>query len=117
MKTVVFEWKGVEYHFHIGRNQSENWDILDKAHEWDVWFHVSDSPSSHVILTLEREEDSKLREIPRAVLKKGALLCKSHSSSKSTAQCPVIYTAVRRLTKGRAVGSVSISGEYKTIVL
>jgi predicted ribosome quality control (RQC) complex YloA/Tae2 family protein len=116
MKMVSFEWKGVEYMFHIGRDRYENWDLIDGSRPCDVWFHVEDAPSSHVVLEMEGLEGG-IKSLPRPVLKRGAGLCKEHSSSKSVAQCPVIYTTVDKLVKGREVGSVNIFGDVKRLVL
>jgi len=115
MKMISYEWKGVEYLFYVGRNKYDNWDLIDNSKPWDVWFHVENAPSCHVIL--EMDDVDKWRNIPRAVLKRGAGLCKEHSSSKSIAQCPVIYTTVDKLVKGREVGSVNVSGDVKRLVL
>ena len=116
MKTVVFEWKHEEYTFQIGRDRHDNWALIDSAEPWDIWFHVDGAPSSHVVLAME-DFGGDIRQIPVAVLKRGAGLCKEHSSSKSMAKCAVIYTRVENLKKGRDVGSVTISGDVKKIVL
>jgi predicted ribosome quality control (RQC) complex YloA/Tae2 family protein len=117
MKMVSFEWKGVEYLFHIGRDKQDNWNLIESSQPWDIWFHVDGAPSSHVVLEMDDLEGGGIKEIPRPVLKRGAGLCKEHSSSKSVAKCPVIYTTVGKLVKGREVGSVNISGEVKRLVL
>ena len=116
MKTVAFEWKMVEYIFEIGRDRHDNWALIDNAEPSDIWFHVDGAPSSHVILKMDVFEGD-IRQIPAAVLKRGAGLCKEHSSSKSVAKCAVIYTRVENLKKGRDVGSVTISGDVKKFVL
>ena len=116
MKTVAFEWKMVEYIFEIGRDRHDNWALIDSAEPWDIWFHVDGAPSSHVVLKMDVFAGD-IRQIPAAVLKRGAGLCKEHSSSKSMAKCAVIYTRIENLKKGREVGSVTILGDVKKIVL
>jgi predicted ribosome quality control (RQC) complex YloA/Tae2 family protein len=111
-----FEWKGVEYFFHIGRNQYENSNLIDGANPWDVWFHVDGCPSSHVILEVE-EGSGGLRNIPLTVLKRGAILCKQHSKSKSIANCKIMYTLVMNLEKTNIPGRVIVHGNYKYITL
>ena len=115
MKIVSFEWKGVEYIFYVGCNRQDNWDLIDGARAWDLWFHLENEPSSHVVL--EMEEGSRFGTIPRTVIKHGADLCKQHSSSCSKSKCPVIYTTVDKLVKGRSIGSVNISGDVKRVIL
>ena len=116
MKIVSFEWKGVEYLFYVGRDRYDNWDLIDNSRPWDIWFHLENEPSSHVILETDLDKGG-IKNIPRAVIKRGAGLCKEHSSSKHEANCPVIYTTVDKLEKGREVGSVNISGDVKRLVL
>jgi hypothetical protein len=116
MKTVAFEWKMAEYIFQIGRDRHDNWALIDSAEPWDIWFHAEGAPSSHVVLAMD-DYAGDIRKIPMAVLKRGAGLCKEHSSSKSMAKCSVIYTRIENLKKGREVGSVTISGEVKKFVL
>jgi predicted ribosome quality control (RQC) complex YloA/Tae2 family protein len=102
--------------FHIGRDKQDNWNLIEGSQPCDVWFHVDGAPSSHVVLEME-EGGGGMKMVPRPVLKRGAGLCKEHSSSKSVTKCPVIYTTVDKLVKGREVGSVNISGEVKRLVL
>ena len=113
---VSFEWKGVEYLFHVGRDKYDNWNLIDGSKPWDLWFHLENEPSSHVVLEMELEKNG-IKNIPRAVIKRGAGLCKEHSSSKSMSNCPIIYTTIDKLVKGREVGSVHISGQVKRLVL
>ena len=115
MKIISFEWKGIEYIFYVGRNSQDNWDLIDGARSSDIWFHLENEPSPHVIL--EVEEGVRPNTIPRQVIKRGADICKQHSSFKSTANCSIIYTTVDKLIKGRNIGSVNISGDVKRVLL
>ena len=39
-----------EITFHIGKKQSENFEVIDKVKSDDLWFHVEDFPSGHVLI-------------------------------------------------------------------
>jgi predicted ribosome quality control (RQC) complex YloA/Tae2 family protein len=38
--------------YKIGTNAQENWDLIDESSEGDLWFHVNDLPSCHVVTSL-----------------------------------------------------------------
>ncbi len=79
MDCVKFTFQNNEYFIYVGKTSKHNWEQIDASNYSDVWFHVSDKSSSHVIL---RNNITKLRDIPRQVIKRCAYLCRIHSSSK-----------------------------------
>ena len=50
MKTEVFVHGNTNYNIIIGKNATDNTKIVKNASPSDVWFHVLDKPSCHVIL-------------------------------------------------------------------
>jgi predicted ribosome quality control (RQC) complex YloA/Tae2 family protein len=113
MKTEVFVHENTNYNIIIGKNATDNTKIVKNASPSDVWFHVLDKPSCHVILVNEH----KINAIPRQVIKRCAYLCKinSSSSSKST-KCPIIYTSIDNVKCTDIDGQVTTSSN-KTICL
>ena len=112
MKSIQFEHKGKQYLIRIGTNKQENWDLLDESSQSDIWFHVDGASSSYVILqTLET-----IKDIPREVIKRCACLCKTHSSSKAVAKCPIIYTTVKNVEKTKIVGQVQTTNCKSMII-
>jgi len=89
---------------YIGKSKQDNWDLIDKANQEDIWFHVASSPSSHIIL---KSNGKKMRDIPKQVITRCACLCKAYSSSKSTPKCEIIYTQIENVTKTKHVGEVT----------
>ena len=104
MKKEVFTYNNVEYVIYIGKNKNENWSLIDAAEESDIWFHVKDVPSCHVILKCS----GKLKEVPRAVLSHCGVLCKKNSG-KSNEKSEIIYTSVKNVKKGVHEGSVVVT--------
>lgn len=101
--------------FVVGKNAQENHDIIDEADPEDLWFHVNGYPSCHVIGKLPKDI-----EIDRAALHKiavqGAVVCKELSGLKKQKNVEICYTKIKNVTKGNAVGSVTLT-DKKTMVI
>ena len=115
MKIEIFTHGSKEYTISIGKNKEENWQLIDASNPHDVWFHVDDQPSCHVIL--KNAENVKLKDIPRQVLKRAAYLCKTNSAAKTQSKCDVIYTPISQITKTNIVGQVIVNSGTKLISL
>ena len=115
MKTEIFTHDSKEYEILIGKNKEENWQIIDNALSDDVWFHIDNQPSCHVIL--KNTEEVKLRDIPKQALKRAAYLCKINSAAKTQPKCDVIYAPISAIIKTQNVGQVVINGSTKLISL
>ncbi len=108
MKQEVFEHDGALYKIKIGRNAKENTEIVKEASEFDVWFHMKDSPSCHVVL----ENNIQLKQVPRTVLKHCGFLCRQHS--KVQLHCDIIYTQIKNVKVTIIPGQVIIKN-YKQL--
>jgi len=108
MKLETFEYDGTTYTIKIGRSAIENTELVKNASKSDIWFHLSDSPSCHVIL----ETKVNLNRINRQVISRCAHLCKMHS--KTLAKSKVIYTQIENVQVTRIAGQV-ITTHCKTI--
>ena len=110
MKTELFNYNNTIYTIIIGKNKNENWAIIDDASGTDLWFHISEIPSCHVIL----KNDEKINSVPRQVIKRCAYLCKINSSAKTMSKCDVIYASVSNVKKTSVVGQVTVT-QSKTV--
>jgi|UniRef100_A0A6C0KMY9 predicted ribosome quality control (RQC) complex YloA/Tae2 family protein len=110
MKICLFEFEEKNYTIKIGKNKSENLKLIDDSNLTDIWFHVEDEPSCHVILT----NNEKLRNIPRQVLKRCAYLCKINSKAKKSKETKIIYTQLEKVIK---VEEVVIVDRYKWLMV
>lgn len=94
-----------EITYLIGTNAQDNFDIIDESDEDDMWFHLSDYSSCHVIAKMP--QDIKLdKKQHLQIIKQGALICKQNSKYKSEQDLDVIYTNISNVTKSNIIGQV-----------
>jgi predicted ribosome quality control (RQC) complex YloA/Tae2 family protein len=106
MKSEIISIDGENITFFIGGNAKENFEIIDSAKPDDLWFHVDDLPSCHVIAAISDITDNKSKKDIRYIVKQGALLCKKYSKYKSVYGLPITYTYISNVHKTDVVGSV-----------
>lgn len=97
-----------------GKNKKANHDIISKAAStFDYWFHVSDGPSSHVIL----RRDHPAQNVPETTLREAAILCALKSYRKEDVRADVMYALVKdvRKVKGFAHGQVIVKEILGTV--
>jgi len=103
MKTLLIN--SVTY--YIGRTQQENHAIIDLGTPTDLWFHLADTSSCHVVAVVPagicRKERGK-------IIKQGALLCKQWTSkAKSQRDVEVTYALLSKVRKEATPGSVMVT--------
>lgn len=98
------------YTILIGKNKIDNNDLIDEADKKDIWFHVQDMPSCHVLL----KHNINVKKYPQQVIKRCAYLCKIHSKAKTLHKCNIIYTTISNITKTNHMGEV-VANNLKTI--
>ncbi len=65
------------YKIRVGKNEKGNISLLKSAKMSDIWMHLKDMPSTHVIITNEK------KMLPTSVLEFGAKLCVQFSAISS----------------------------------
>ena len=116
MKTekILIQGLDKEITFIIGKNKSENFDVIDMGAENDLWFHANDISSCHVVCLLS-DTDVDKKDL-RYVIKTGALLCKNNTNKlKSMKNVEIIYTQIKNITKTEIEGCV-LTQNTKSIV-
>jgi len=73
------------YKVYIGRNKNENKTLLEISKSNDIWMHIKDISSSHVIIKTDKQN------VPSSVIKNAAQLCVEYSS-KNAGDYIVDYT-------------------------
>jgi predicted ribosome quality control (RQC) complex YloA/Tae2 family protein len=114
MKTeiVVFEHIDSDVVYYIGTNANDNHSVIDKGTPNDLWFHIANTPSCHVVVKLPDECDKK--EL-RSIIKKGSLLCKQNTKRfASLDNVEIMYTPIKNISKTHVAGEVIVSN-YKSI--
>ena len=61
MKTenVYIQALDREIVFYIGKNQDDNFNVIDMGNENDLWFHAKDIPSCHVVCKIPDDIEKK----------------------------------------------------------
>jgi len=95
-----------DYKVLVGRNSNENQKLLEIAKANDLWMHIRDVPSSHVIIRTDKQN------LPDSVLKAAAKLCVDFSV-KNPGDYEVDYTK-RKFVKVQE-GSNVFYNKYDTI--
>lgn len=116
MKKEVIDFEDFEITYYIGQNSRENFDVIDKGFEDDLWFHSKDESSCHVVALLPKDITFEKKEI-NMIIKEGALLCKMNTNKISNlSNVPIIYTEIKNLIKTKQKGTV-LTQNTKTIIV
>lgn len=99
--------------YSIGKNAKDNFRIIDMSNENDIWFHLEDYPSSHIIAHISELPKLNKKQF-RQIIKQGAVLCKQ--KSKCYDKTNVNYTIIKNITKTDIIGTV-LTSNLKTIYL
>lgn len=97
-----------DFKISIGRNIKENQQILSLARADDMWFHIRDVPSAHMIIHCGK------RMPPYHVIEKaGAILCGLYAARKGGGNFIVDYTR-RRFVKSSGKAQV-VYGKHESL--
>lgn len=104
--TQIFWIEG--YKVLIGRNKKENKKLLALAKANDIWMHIQNIPSSHVIIKTDKQS------IPQSVIRSAAKLCVDFSTNKA-GEYKVDFTK-RKFVKPQEEANVFYTN-YETIII
>jgi len=113
IETVFFPNCNLTIDYMVGLNAQDNFDIIDKGNPNDLWFHVTDLPSCHIIACISNEEKLSKKEI-QTIIKRGAFICKKYSKYTHVPKLEITYTKLMNIQKSKPVGTV-ITTNTKTI--
>ena len=118
--------------YKVGSSAKNNFELIDQADPNDLWFHLHNESSCHVIACFKNiQYTTRDDELPnfydinfddlekkekQQIIKQGALLCKQYSKLKSAKNVPIIYTKIEDVQKTDVVGSV-LTSKGKIIVV
>ncbi len=95
-----------DYKVYVGRNSNENQKLLGIAKANDLWMHIRDIPSSHVIIRTDKQN------LPASVIEAAAKLCVDFSV-QNPGEYEVDYTK-RKFVKLQE-GSGVLYNKYDTL--
>lgn len=100
--------------YFIGKSAKDNFLVLDKGKEKDIWFHIANESSCHVVATIPENINKKQLY---SIIKQGANLCKSNTKKLSQEKnIEIIYTHIKNVHKTEVEGRV-IAHKTKTIFI
>jgi predicted ribosome quality control (RQC) complex YloA/Tae2 family protein len=100
MKSQIIRYDDIDYTVYIGKNASENWNLVENSDKEDLWFHLENQPSCHVILKTVG------KDINKRIITICASLCKENSKYKNLSKISVIYSKIRDIKKGDKIGEI-----------
>lgn len=105
-KTFIIEEEGFE--IWVGRNASDNDELLRKAHKNDLWLHARSIKGAHVIVRCGQRGTP-----PESVVERAARLAAYNSEARGSEWVPVVVTERKyvRKRKGAAAGEVVVDRE------
>ena len=109
IKTHAFIFENIEYTIYEGKNAQGNNSLLDECNENDIWFHVNNSPSAHIVLS------TTIIKPPKQVIKRCCCICKA--STKTSNKVEIVYTTRSNLEKVNDRGTVTFIDPAKIKLL
>jgi predicted ribosome quality control (RQC) complex YloA/Tae2 family protein len=105
----------MDYIFIVGSNKEENQYLINKSQQDDLWFHIANYPSCHVVCQLNPNSKINKKHYNK-IIKQGAVCCKSHSKFKNVNKLDITYSSIKYLENTDKVGSVIVHNS-KTITI
>lgn len=96
----------------IGQNAQENDNIIKESKETDVWFHISELPSCHVII-----EASTEYPITKQMIYYCANLVKENTKYKNIPKLKINYTTIKNVSRTKIPGKVILKGKVNSVVV
>ena len=94
------------YKVQLGKNERGNIELLQSARAKDIWLHLKERPSTHVIITTDKQN------VPQSVIESAAKLCVSFTTTAKD-KFLVDYTPRREVNIQQ--GANVLYNKYKTI--
>ncbi len=94
------------YKVQLGKNEKGNIKLLQNARAKDIWVHLKDRPSAHVVITTDKQN------LPQNIIKSAARLCVDFTLTQKD-KFLVDYTPRREVTIQN--GANVLYNKYKTI--
>jgi predicted ribosome quality control (RQC) complex YloA/Tae2 family protein len=114
IKTHAFIFENIEYTIYEGKNAQGNNSLLDECSENDIWFHVNNSTSAHIVLSIPTTTTTTTKP-PKQVIKRCCCICKA--STKTSNKVEIVYTTRSNLEKVNDRGTVTFIDPTKTKLL
>ncbi len=100
------------YKFFVGRNNSENDQLLSTCAKDDLWLHAKDYHSSHVVIV------SNGKSVPEKVILTASEVCAYYSKGRESGRAEIVYTKRKNVKKPRGAKAGFVTyDEYSSILV
>lgn len=106
--------EGLSIVFIAGKNASDNTNLINSSEENDIWFHLADGPSSHVVAKVHNLVMTRKQR--KAVIRKGAKISKMISKHSSTKSLAISYSLIKDVITTNVPGGVILNNCTDIIV-
>lgn len=96
----------------VGQNRNENDQLVAQSQQTDLWFHLKDLPSCHVILECDKDN-----EATKEMINYAAQLVKENTKYKNYKKITVEYTEIKNVYRTKTPGLVTIKGKIDIIIV
>ncbi len=110
-KMVIIDNTFPDNPIYIGKNQLDNDIIITAAKQTDIWFHLANLPSCHVIISCDKKHP-----VTKKMIKYCAELTKQHTKYRHR-KVKVNYTYIKNIRKTNTPGMVHIKRKCMTMLL
>lgn len=108
---IYFNNLNMKIKYYIGKNDQDNFNIIDINKDnyinkdTDIWFHIKNDSSCHVIASIPNE---LLNKNINCIIKYGGQLCKHNTNKYKSVKRPVeiIWTQLKNVKKTETIGTV-----------
>lgn len=99
--------------FIVGQSSVENQELITESESDDLWFHLSNYPSAHIVAKIN--DMTLTKKQMKNIIKRGACLSKN-ISKHSSETLEITYTHIKHLELTDIVGTVNVL-RFKTIII
>ena len=96
----------------VGTCAEENDQLISDAKQTDIWFHLHNLPSCHVVI-----ESSSDYPVTKQMIAYCANVTKQNTKYRDANQVSVIYTAIKNVRKTDTKGKVIVRGKVSHILI
>lgn len=96
----------------IGQNAEENDQIISEAKQTDLWFHLANFPSCHVIISVSKEFP-----VTKQMISYCCQLTKENTKYRDLQKVKVNYTIIKNVKKTDIKGKVILKGKLNEMIV
>ncbi|QKF94131.1 DUF814 protein [Fadolivirus algeromassiliense] len=96
----------------IGQNAEENDQIISEAKQTDLWFHLANLPSCHIIMSCSNEFP-----VTKQMITYCCQLTKENTKYRDLPKVKVNYTIIKNVKKTEVKGKVILKGKLNEMTV